>query len=86
MRDVKNHVFQNLRPVRALNQSREFSADFVLTLTRHFMVMYLNWYAKLLKQQTHFRTHVHECISRCYWEITAFGTGTMTQIAAFGFV
>ena len=82
---VKHHVFQNLRPVRALNQRREFRTDFVLALTRHFVVVHFHRHTHLFEQQAHFRAHVLELIGRRHREITAFDARTMTQIAAFGF-
>ena len=83
--NVVYNVLQHLNFVSFLNQSVELNADFVLTSVCHFVVVYFYVLTDCDQCVTHSSTDVVQAINWWYWEVTAFNTWTVAQVAAFYF-
>ena len=79
---VVHHVFENLRPIGALDQRAEHGANFALTGSRHFVVMHFNRNANGFQGEHHGRADIVQAIDWRNREITAFYRRTVTRTAA----
>ncbi|VXB37347.1 conserved hypothetical protein [Massilia sp. 9I] len=83
---VPDHVLQVLGPVGALDQGREFGAEFILAGAGHFVVVHFDRDAHRFEDQRHFRTHVLEAVDRRDREVAALDGRTVAAVAAFDFL
>jgi hypothetical protein len=76
-------VFQDLHPVRALDQAVELGADLALAGRRDFVVMHFDFDTHLFHSQAHGGSNVLQGVDGRHWEITALDRRTVAHIAAF---
>ena len=58
MRNIMHNVFEQLIPIRALDQTVKTRANFALTRSCNFMMMHFNRNAKLFQRHAHRRADV----------------------------
>ena len=85
VRNVVHNVFVDLNFVRFFGHGVEAGSHFVLTRSRHFVVVSFNNQAHLFHHQTHGGTNVLCRVDRRNREVTAFHARTVTFVTAFVF-
>src|SRR5205814_3370099 len=75
-----DRVLQAHHPVGALYQRSELRADFILSGSGDFMVMYFNHDSHLLQRRAYCRTNVLQRVYRWDGKVAAFDRGTMSLV------